>query len=422
MKKSTLALTMSLLAMDMSQAQSTQTEAPPAPAPFPLGGEDCDDSANALISISPSLHLRAVYGETELEDTGLASGGHDPAKDGFSVPGLSVGADIHLGENLFIFTESIFAWDKDEGWEGELEELYLKWLNIPGGFSLKGGRFFASVGKLNTAHNHEWEFVDTSMMNFRFLGDDALALEGVELTWNPPTRWDDKLILGYGSAIEHDHAHEGEDHDEHGEEEHDEHDEHDEEEHDEHDEEEHDEHGHAEEAEEALWDRDIFTLRYQATFWPADTCGFTYGVSYMQGKNFMGETSELYGADLTYIWLEGGAHGQKFIWTNEAMLRDIVTDEGSFKEWAFSSRAIWKFLPDWEAGLRYDYLEGVADPELPERHRISPALTRYFRIGKGLEAMTRVQYNYDHSEENGEDHSIWLMFGFDWGAGDDHVH
>ncbi|MBT8038580.1 MAG: hypothetical protein KJO21_13680 [Verrucomicrobiae bacterium] len=362
----------------------------------PLGGEDCDHPNEAVLSISPNLHLRAVYGETDLEDAGLAGGGHDPSSDGFSVPGLSVGIDVHRGEHFFAFTEAIFAWDKEDGWEGELEELYFKWLNLPGGFSLKGGRFFASVGTLNTGHNHEWKFVDTSMMNFRFLGDDSLALEGAEMIWTPPTHWDDQLTLSYGTAVEHAH------------------------------EEENDAggtgHGHAEEAEEALWNRDIFTLRYEATFWPADTCGFTYGASYMQGTHFMGKNAKLYGADLTYRWLQDGDHGQKLTWTHEAMLRDVNTEEGAFDEWAFSSRVIWRFLPEWEAGLRYDYLEGVADPELPERHRISPALTRYFPIGKGLEAMARIQYNYDHNKEGGDDHSLWLMFGFDWGDGDDHVH
>ena len=387
-------LTLTAMTLGMATAQDTgQTDIMPT---VPFGGEDCDHSDGSILSINPSLHLRAVYGETDLEDAGLASGGHDPATDGFSVPGLSVGADVHMGENLFAFTEAIFAWDKEEGWEGELEELYAKLMNIPGGFDLKGGRFFASVGTLNTPHNHEWKFVDTSMMNFRFLGDDALALEGFELVWTPPTHWDDKLILGYGSAVEHEHEEE-----QHGDEE---------------------EHGHEEEAEEALWDRDIFTLRYTATFWPEDTCGFTYGVSYMQGRNFMGESAKLYGADLTYSWLEDGSHGQNFTWTNEAMMRDVNTEEGKFAEWAFSSRAIWRFLPEWEAGLRYDYLEGVADPELAERHRISPSLTRYFRVGMMSDAMARVQYNYDHNEESGDNHSLWLMFGFDWGEGDDHVH
>lgn len=399
LEQHTMALAALLLTMNASLAEALPPLTAEAPISVPLGGEDCEHPDEPLFSIRPSLHFRAIYGETDLDDAGLGSGGHDPSTDGFSVPGVSVGADFHWGENIFAFTEAIFAWDKEGGWKGEHEEFYVKLLNIPGGFTLKGGRFFAPVGTLNTPHNHEWKFVDTSMMNFRFLGDDALALEGVELIWTPPTHWDDKLIAAYGTAVEHKHEdkHSGGGGMGHG-------------------------HGHSDEAEEALWDRDILALRYTATFWPADTCGFTYGASYMEGKNYMNMHARLYGADLTYIWLEDGHHGQKFTWTNEAMFRDVYTEEGNFEEWAFSSRAIWRFLPEWEAGLRFDYLQGVEDPELQERHRISPALTRYFPIRTGLEAMTRIQYNYDHNKEGGDDHSIWLMFGFDWGEGDDHVH
>ena len=78
---------------------------------------------------------------------------------------------------------------------------------------------------------------------------------------------------------------------------------------------------------------------------------------------------------------------------------------------------------DWDdSPEKYDYLEGVEDPELPERHRISPSLTHYFSLGK-IESMARLQYNYDHADERDDAHSIWLQFGFEWGAGGDaHVH
>lgn len=364
--------------------------------PVPLGGEDCDHGDGPLLAVRPSAHLRAIYGMTDLGDAGLAGGGHDPKEDGLNIQGISVGADFHLGENLFGFTEAIFSWDRHTGWDGELEELFVKWLDIPGGFTLKGGRFLATVGWNNTAHNHEWQFVDSHLGLVRFLGDDGLVLEGVEIGWAPPTRWDDALTIGFGNTVEHSHEEAGHDDD--------------------------DDHGHHGEAEEALWNQDVLTLRYEARFWPTDHCGFIYGVNYIRGKNFMGRRARLYGADVTYIWLRDDEHGEKLTWTNEIMLRKVDTGEGGFGELAFSSRAVWRFAPSWEAGLRYDYLESASDPELPERHRISPGLTRHFKLSNNVKAIARLQYNYDHSDGRGGDHSVWLMFGFDWGQGDDHVH
>lgn len=364
----------------------------------PLGGEDCDDhSGGPELVIEPRLNLSAVYGHTDLEDAGLAQGGHDPANNGFSVPGLSLGLDVLYGEHLAGFSEGIFSWTNDSGWDAELEEVYAKFLNLPGGIEIHAGRFFASVGTQNDIHNHGWKFTDAYLGNVRFLGDDGLILEGVEVTWTPPTRWDDKLVVGFGDTLHHAHEEE-EEHDDDN------------------------DHGHGEEAEEALWDRNVLTVRYQVTQWPTDICQFVYGASYVQGKNFMGGSARLYGLDFTYTWLEDEDHGKQFTWRNEAMMRKVHTDEGKFDEFSFSSTALYKFNPQWEVGLRYEYLEGVKDPELQERHRISPALTRYFDVGP-TQAMFRLQYNYDESEERGDDHSIWLQFGFEWGAGGHaHVH
>lgn len=368
----------------------------PALANVPLGGEDCEKDDGPSLLIEPRAHLRTVVGATDLDDAGLAHGGHDPIHNGFSIPSLSLGADILYGEHLAGFTEGIISWNEEDGWNTELEEFYAKFMNLPGGFEVKAGRLLAAVGTRNNIHNHAWKFVDANLGNVRFLGEDGLVIEGVEVAWTVPTRWDDQLTLSFGDAVTHDHEEEepamggG--------------------------------HAHSEEAEEALWDKNIFSARYQATFWPRDTSNFIYGASYIQGKNFMGRTGRLYGLDLTYTWLQDEDHGKQLLWRNEAMMRRINTDEGKFNEFAISSSAIYKFNPEWEVGLRYDYLEGVEDPELPERHRISPSLTHYFSLGK-IESMARLQYNYDHADERDDAHSIWLQFGFEWGAGGDaHVH
>ena len=376
-----------LLASAPTQAQS----ADPASNTDNLSDHDHGDSKSLLIE--PFAHLSTVIGHTDLEDSGLERGGHDPATTGFNLTGFSLGADILYGEHFAGYAEGIATWNEADGWTPEIEEAYAKLVRLPGEFELKAGRLFATLGTQNNLHNHAWEFVDAHLSTVRFLGEDGLGIDGAEATWYVPTHWNDRLIVSYGNAVTHEHGE-----DEPG-----------------------GEHDHSEEAEMALWDKNVLSARYEAAFWPGDTCRFVYGASYVQGKNFFDLQSKLYGMDLTYTWLQDEDHGQSLIWRNEAMIRDVDTDEGSFNEFAISSTGLWRFTQDWEAGLRYDYLQGVEDPELPERHRISPALSHYYALGK-THGLVRLQYNYDHSEERGNDHSIWLQLSFEWGAGDSHVH
>ena len=357
---------------------------------IPLGGTEHTHDDESSLLIETRMHLRAAVGDTSLESSDLAHGGHDPAQSGFSVPALSLGADLRYGHSFLLFSEAIASWNDEDHWDAELEELYAQCLHLPGGFDLKLGRILATAGSQNHIHNHAWKFVNSDLSDIRFLGEDGLIIEGIELTWMMPTQWDDRFILSFGDAIEHQHD------------------------------EERDVgpamHNHNEEAEEALWDRNVFSARYQATFWTSESDRFIYGVSHVNGENFMAKRSQLYGMDLTYTWLENKTQSRQFTWRNEAMLRRVSTNEGRFEECAFSSSALYRFNPKWEVGLRYNYLEGVEDPELPERHRVSPSLTHYFFVNK-LPAITRLQYDYDHSVGRGNDHSIWLQFGFDWGSG-----
>lgn len=359
------------------------------------GADVCNHDHGPSWLIQPFLNIQSVAGHSGLEHSGLEQGAHDPQFSGFNLTGLSIGADFLYSEHLAGYAEGIITWNGTDGWDAELEEVNIQFLNLPGDLDIKVGRLFAAVGTQNTLHNHAWHFVDTHLSNVRFFGADGLILDGAEVQWTLPTSWNHRIILSYGNTVSHDHSDDQEHQDDHG-------------------------HG-GDEAEMTAWDGGVFTARYEASFWPGDTCQFVYGASYVQGKNHFNQWSRLYGMDLAYTWLQNEELGKKVSWINDVMIRDVGTDEGSFHELALNSTVLWKFALNWEAGLRYGYLEGVDDPEFLERHRISPALTRYFAMNK-TNAMVRLQYNYDHSEYRNDDHSIWLQFGFEWGAGGSHVH
>lgn len=64
--------------------------------------------------------------------------------------------------------------------------------------------------------------------------------------------------------------------------------------------------------------------------------------------------------------------------------------------------------------MRYEYVAGVRTAGLPERHRLSPGLTWY--VNDLRSAFLRLQGNFDETAERGEETSVWLGFGVNWGG------
>ena len=356
-------------------------------------------SSTPALRLEPTLHLRLAHGNTTLPNEKVELGGHDPSQDNFNFQGFEIGANMYLGDYVSGFATVNTYKEDGEDFESEFEEGFLKIQNLPGGFEIRGGRMLARFGDQNARHLHAWDFADANMTNVRFLGEDGFAYDGGELTWLVPTSWNDAISIGLGSAVTHDHDHGEEDHDE---------------------EEGDEEHDHGEEAEMARPEKNIVVIRYQAQFGPNDFHRFQAGGSFLTGDNGFGMTTDVYGLDFTYTWRENGLEpgGQQFRWRSEWLMRDVENDEGGFEDSGFNTAVLWEFTQDWEAGLRYGYLEGVSDPELAERHRISPSLTKRFDFGSDLTGLVRLQYNHDDIKGNGTEDSIWLQFGFDWGPGE----
>ena len=356
---------------------------------------EAQDTTNNAIRLEPTLHLRLAHGNTSLPADKVAFGGHDPAEDNFNFQGFEMGTNIYLGDYVSGFaTVNTFKRD-GEDFESEFEEGFLKIDKLPGGFELRGGRMLARFGDQNARHLHAWDFADASMTNVRFLGEDGFGYDGGELTWLVPTSWQDALSIGLGSAVVPDHEEEEPAMGGGG-------------------------HAHEEEAEMARPEKNIIVVRYQAQLGANDFHRFQAGASFLTGDNGFGMTTDIYGADFTYTWRENGLEsgGQQFRWRSEWLMRDVENDEGGFDDCGFNTALLWEFSENWEAGLRYGYLEGVSDPELAERHRISPSITKKFDLGDQLTGLLRLQYNHDDIKGLGTEDSIWLQFGFDWGPGE----
>jgi hypothetical protein len=67
-----------------------------------------------------------------------------------------------------------------------VEEGFIQSLGLSNGFTLKAGRFFSSVGYQNEIHAHAWDFTDAPLANKVFLGNQ-LADDGLQIKWVAPT-------------------------------------------------------------------------------------------------------------------------------------------------------------------------------------------------------------------------------------------
>lgn len=123
---------------------------------------------------------------------------HDP--DTARLPGFEMGDEagleprgLSLGESelaLFanvdhrVYGNLIFSLD-DQGHVG-VEEAYIQTTSLPGGITIKGGKFLSGIGYLNEKHSHDWDFIDAPLPYRAFLGPQIGDM-GLQVRWLAPT-------------------------------------------------------------------------------------------------------------------------------------------------------------------------------------------------------------------------------------------
>ncbi len=367
----------------------------------------------------PHFHVIGAVGGSTGDPATLSLGAHDPQQEHVDLLALEPGMSLRLGNHLEGFITSSYITDALGDFTGGVEEAFLKLADLPGGLELRGGRFFNRVGFQNAVHSHSWSHLDQHLVNARLLQEGELATIGGEVTWHLPPRYPAALSFGLG-APPSGHGHGGEDEHGHG-------------------------HGHEEsvfEPDLAYFDDYIFTANLAAVWRYNDFHQLTGSVSYSLGENGFDGDTQVFGLGLEYLWRENGLEpgGRYFRWRSEAMLRDIEasavlehhdeeeeeeeehgeheeeleTVRGTFDEFGIYSVVTYGFDEHLEASLRADYIQGIEDLGLDERWRISPALT--WSLNRERTAYLRLQYNYDRGEDFGEEHSIWLGLGINWGG------
>jgi hypothetical protein len=363
--------------------------------------------------IFPNVHLHGTAGTSSGKPENLANGAHDPRRSAISAQAIEPGVSLRT-QYVEGFANYLFYQDAHGDWDGELEEAFGKLVNLPGGFEAKAGRFLPRYGAMNHQHLHAWDFVDAETATTRFLGDDGLLLEGAEVSWTLPLGMDPTftsvISAGFGNAPAHDH--------------------------------EHHEHGGAEpnhEAEGALPNDDIATLRWMARFRFDDFHSITVGTSYADGNNQLHRDTQVQSIDVEYHWRENGLEsgGSAFRWRNEYLWREFgahsehdedgdgvintaLGDEifdDTLREKGFYSHAIYSWNPRFDTGLRVGWVEGCHGVGLDETIRISPAVTWWLDDARSIGL--RTQYNLDSVRGSDDDQSIWFQLNISLGSGEE---
>ena len=126
------------------------------------------------------------FSENESEFAGFAIGEEAERSDeGFTLDETEINFSASV-DNLFKGAATIAIVEEGGGTEIEVEEAYVQTTSLPGGVSVKGGRFFSELGYLNSHHSHEDDFADRPLPNRVFL-DEQFNDTGVEASWILPT-------------------------------------------------------------------------------------------------------------------------------------------------------------------------------------------------------------------------------------------
>jgi hypothetical protein len=294
--------------------------------------------------------------------------------------------------------------------EVEVEEAFFQTLALGGGLTLKGGRFLSGIGYLNEIHQHAFDFQDTALPYKAFLGG-RLNDDGVQAKWVAPTAFllelgaeagrgrsfpatdPNKNSAGAWSAF----AHVGGD----------------------------------------IWRAGLSYLRVK----PSDRA--FEDVDSLDGattQSFTGE-SKLWIADFVAKWRDFKLQGEYFRRKEDGELSfddsggsalfGPLTDSYKSEQSGWYLQAVYRFLPQWRVGYRYDQLDhgdvsnGIVDNGLGPAAADMPLLMTDYNPKRNTVMVdwsptefsrVRVQYAQDKSRVGVTDDQFLVQYIMSLGA------
>ncbi len=103
------------------------------------------------------------------------------AAEGFSLAETEITMSANVDDKFFAMLTVPIAIEEGDV-ELELEEAWVETLKLPGGLSIRMGRFFSNIGYLNEKHFHSWDFADMPLPYQAFLGGQYND-DGLQFRW-----------------------------------------------------------------------------------------------------------------------------------------------------------------------------------------------------------------------------------------------
>jgi len=356
----------------------------------------------------------------------FASYKNDPQN--YHLPGYALGGEaglapegFSLGHSEIIFSSaiddkffgqfSLAIAEHDNEIEVELEEAFFETLALGGGYNLRGGRFYSAIGYLNQQHRHVWDFQDAPLI-YRGLFGDQYFDDGFRLSYIVPT--DLFVELGaevfagrkYPAGGEHSGV--------------------------------------------GSWTAftniggDVgVSHSWQAglSYWSADDIEREYGghahaATTVEVPLFSGD-SRIMGASAIYKWAPDGSYREQNVKIqfeyfdrdeagDIALLNSIPLETSTLdsRQSGWYLQGTWKFVRNWQAGIRYDMLDsdntgsdtGVLDEAGLVTNGHTPARVSVMAEWLPSEfSRIRLQYNRDDSYQL-PDNQVYLQYTFSMGS------
>ena len=307
------------LQQQVQQLQAQQTQA--GPTASAAGPAQAEGSVPPIPAAPPNPNV-ANPAISVLPDF-TYSAGNDPywkSQDAFQARevevAFSAAIDPFATANIFLSVES-----------GEIspEEAYAAFTGLPGGWTLKLGKFKMDFGKQNNTHTHTWFQVDQPLALRTMFGDEGLNDVGVSVSHLLPTPWMSDLTLEVQGG-RNDVAFSGQ-------------------------------------------RSDLSYLMAWRNFWDtSDNSSLEAQLSLAGGKNVTGHGTGLGNLAVTYRYkpLATGTRAS-FLWRTEVIRENYRGADGLNRSTGAFSYVDWQFTRGWFAGLRADYAEHPLDPRLRDK-------------------------------------------------------
>ena len=215
--------------------------------------------------------------------------------------------------------------------EFEIGEAYVQTTSLPLAIRVKAGKFKSNFGRINSKHQHSWQFDSQPIIYESLFGPDAISDAGIQFQWLAPT--DTYLMVGI-EALQGTNSQSFGD----------------------------------------TENNNLYVTYIKSSLDIGDDLSILGGLSLAHGKNITQNSTDIYGVDLTLR--EQLDSYSSIIWQSEFLHRnkDIGTDTD--KQAGLYSELIYQYNNNYSAGFRYDLIT-KNETDLSNYHVDTDNLLRY---------------------------------------------